>query len=45
MGGKTANKATYFDRLKALLEDHRSVFIVSVDNVVSFSLARSRRTF
>lgn len=35
MGGKTANKATYFDRLKALLEDHRSVFIVSVDNVSS----------
>jgi len=35
MGGKTANKATYFDKLKGLLEDNKSIFIVTVDNVSS----------
>jgi len=35
MGGKTANKATYFDKLKGLLEDYKSIFIVTVDNVSS----------
>lgn len=35
MGGKTANKAGYFDKLKGLLEEYRSIFIVSVDNVSS----------
>ena len=35
MGGKSANKAVYFDKLKALLEEYRTIFIVSVDNVSS----------
>jgi len=35
MGGKSANKATYFDKLKGLLEDYKSIFIVTVDNVSS----------
>jgi len=35
MGGKSANKAGYFDKLKALLEEYKSIFIVTVDNVSS----------
>jgi len=35
MGGKTANKAGYFDKLKGLLEEYSSIFIVTVDNVSS----------
>jgi len=35
MGGKTSNKAGYFDKLKGLLEEYRSIFIVTVDNVSS----------
>ncbi len=35
MGGKTGNKAGYFDKLKGLLEEYSSIFIVSVDNVSS----------
>ncbi|KAJ9142055.1 60S acidic ribosomal protein P0 [Pleurostoma richardsiae] len=35
MGGKTANKAGYFDKLKGLLEEYKSIFIVTVDNVSS----------
>ncbi|KAG5927452.1 60s acidic ribosomal protein P0 [Claviceps africana] len=35
MGGKTANKAGYFDKLKSLLEEYRSVFVVAIDNVSS----------
>ncbi|KAK4105478.1 hypothetical protein N658DRAFT_491938 [Parathielavia hyrcaniae] len=35
MGGKTGNKAGYFDKLKGLLEAYQSIFIVSVDNVSS----------
>ncbi|KAI9684568.1 MAG: ribosomal protein P0 (A0) (L10E) [Bathelium mastoideum] len=35
MGGKTGNKAAYFDKLKALLEEYNSIFIVTVDNVSS----------
>lgn len=34
MGG-SKNKAGYFDKLKGLLEEYRSVFIVTVDNVSS----------
>ena len=33
MGGKNDNKAAYFDKLKSLLEEFKSIFIVSVDNV------------
>ena len=35
MGGKTATKAGYFDKLKGLLEEYKSIFIVTVDNVSS----------
>ncbi|KAF2400206.1 hypothetical protein EJ06DRAFT_556556 [Trichodelitschia bisporula] len=35
MGGKSANKAAYFDKLKTLFETYRSIFIVTVDNVSS----------
>jgi large subunit ribosomal protein LP0 len=35
MGGRSANKAAYFDKLKALLEEYSSIFIVTVDNVSS----------
>ncbi|KAK3180633.1 ribosomal protein P0 (A0) (L10E) [Lecanicillium sp. MT-2017a] len=35
MGGKTANKAGYFDKLKSLLEAYKSIFIVEIDNVSS----------
>jgi len=35
MGGKSAVKAAYFEKLKGLLDEYRSVFIVTVDNVSS----------
>ena len=34
MGG-SKNKSGYFDKLKGLLEDYKSIFIVTVDNVSS----------
>ena len=33
MGGQ--NKAAYFDKLKGLLEEYKSIFIVGIDNVSS----------
>lgn len=35
MGGKTELKAAYFDRLRALLDQYKSIFIVGIDNVSS----------
>ncbi|KAJ2905040.1 uncharacterized protein MKZ38_006433 [Zalerion maritima] len=35
MGGKPGSKAAYFDKLKGLLEEYKSIFIVTVDNVSS----------
>jgi len=35
MGGRSATKAGYFDKLKGLLETYKSIFIVTVDNVAS----------
>jgi large subunit ribosomal protein LP0 len=35
MGGRSATKAAYFDKLKALLDEFKTIFIVSVDNVSS----------
>ncbi|KAJ5084840.1 60S acidic ribosomal protein P0 [Penicillium alfredii] len=35
MGGKSATKAAYFEKLKSLLDEYRTVFIVGVDNVSS----------
>ncbi|KAK2601717.1 ribosomal protein P0 (A0) (L10E) [Conoideocrella luteorostrata] len=44
MGGKSANKAGYFDKLKGLLEEYRSVFIVAIDNVSSQQMHEIRHT-
>jgi len=44
MGGKSANKAGYFDKLKALLEEYKSIFIVSVDNVSSQQMHEIRHS-
>lgn len=35
MGGKSVNKAGYFEKLKGLLEGYKSIFIVTIDNVSS----------
>jgi ribosomal protein L10 len=35
MGGKSATKTAYFEKLKQLLDEYRTVFIVGVDNVSS----------
>lgn len=35
MGGKSGTKAVYFEKLKGLLDEYKSIFIVSVDNVSS----------
>lgn len=35
MGGKSATKAAYFEKLKTLLDEYRTIFIVGVDNVSS----------
>lgn len=35
MGGKSENKAAYFDKLERLLKEFKSIFIVTVDNVSS----------
>ncbi|KAF4968134.1 hypothetical protein FSARC_4409 [Fusarium sarcochroum] len=42
MGGKT-NKSGYFDKLKALLEDYTSIFIVEIDNVSSQQMHEIRQ--
>ena len=44
MGGKSENKAVYFDKLKALLEEYKSIFIVSVDNVSSQQMHEIRQS-
>lgn len=44
MGGKTGTKAAYFDKLKALLEEYRSIFIVTVDNVSSQQMHEIRQS-
>ncbi|KAI9745172.1 MAG: ribosomal protein P0 (A0) (L10E) [Claussenomyces sp. TS43310] len=43
MGGKSANKAGYFDKLKGLLEEYKSIFIVTVDNVSSQQMHEIRQ--
>lgn len=35
MGGKTEIKAAYFDKLRSLLDEYKSIFIVGIDNVSS----------
>jgi len=44
MGGKTANKLGYFDKLKGLLEEYKSIFIVTVDNVASQQMHEIRQS-
>jgi len=44
MGGRSANKAGYFDKLKGLLEDYSSIFIVTVDNVSSQQMHEIRHS-
>ncbi|KAL8666706.1 MAG: hypothetical protein Q9202_001244 [Teloschistes flavicans] len=44
MGGKAENKAAYFDKLKALLEEYKSIFIVTVDNVSSQQMHKIRKS-
>lgn len=44
MGGKTSNKAGYFDKLKGLLEEYKSIFIVTVDNVSSQQMHNIRKS-
>lgn len=44
MGGKSATKAGYFDKLKALLETYKSIFIVTVDNVSSQQMHEIRQS-
>jgi large subunit ribosomal protein LP0 len=43
MGG-SKNKAGYFDKLKGLLEEYKSVFIVTVDNVSSQQMHEIRQS-
>jgi large subunit ribosomal protein LP0 len=35
MPGKSGTKAVYFDKLKGLLDEYKSIFLVGVDNVSS----------
>ena len=44
MGGKTSNKAVYFDKLKGLLDEYKSIFIVTVDNVSSQQMHKIRKS-
>ena len=44
MGGKTATKSAYFDKLKTLLEEYKSIFIVTVDNVSSQQMHKIRKS-
>ncbi|KAK5990373.1 60S acidic ribosomal protein P0 [Cladobotryum mycophilum] len=44
MGGRTANKAGYFDKLKGLLEDFKSIFVVEIDNVSSQQMHEIRHS-
>ena len=44
MGGKTGTKSAYFDKLKTLLDDYKSIFIVTVDNVSSQQMHKIRKS-
>jgi large subunit ribosomal protein LP0 len=43
MGGKSGSKAVYFEKLKTLLDEHKSIFLVGVDNVSSQQVSASQR--
>lgn len=42
MGGK--DKASYFEKLRTLLEEYKSVFIVEIDNVSSQQMHEIRHS-
>lgn len=44
MGGKSEAKSAYFDKLRILLEEYRSIFIVTVDNVSSQQMHEIRQS-
>jgi large subunit ribosomal protein LP0 len=44
MGAKSSNKSQYFDKLKVLLEEYKSIFIVTVDNVSSQQMHEIRQS-
>jgi len=44
MGGRSENKAGYFEKLRALLEEYKSIFIVTVDNVSSQQMHEIRQS-
>lgn len=44
MGGKSATKSAYFDKLRTLLDKYKSIFIVTVDNVASQQMHEIRQT-
>jgi len=44
MGGKSATKSVYFERLKGLLDGYKSIFIVTVDNVSSQQMHEIRQS-
>lgn len=44
MGGKKENKLAYFDKLKVLLEEYKSIFIVTVNNVSSQQMHEIRQS-
>ncbi|CDO56626.1 hypothetical protein DV495_002242 [Geotrichum candidum] len=43
MGGASAKKIEYFTKLRALLEDYQSIFLVGVDNVSSQQMHEIRK--
>jgi len=43
-GNRSANKAGYFEKLKGLLEEYHSIFIVTVDNVSSQQMHEIRHS-
>jgi large subunit ribosomal protein LP0 len=44
MGGKSGSKTVYFDKLKSLLDEYKSIFIVGVDNVSSQQMHEIRQS-
>lgn len=35
MGGKAESKAAYFEKLRTLLDEYKTIFVVGIDNVSS----------
>ncbi|RMZ74783.1 hypothetical protein DV737_g5748, partial [Chaetothyriales sp. CBS 132003] len=44
MPGKSGTKAVYFDKLKGLLDEYKSIFLVGVDNVSSQQMHEIRQS-